>query len=214
MGRRSLPRIDKNIDLSEYLFALEDMSETWTPFDLFDRTADLEIEVGSGKGLFLQTAAGDYADRDFVGIEIAGKYARFAAAKLARKGLANAKVLHGDALRLFTGHLSAETISAVHVYFPDPWWKKRHHKRRIMNDRFLKQVQRVLRPHGELHFWTDVEDYFALALEQIATSTELAGPQPVAEKAAEHDLDFRTHFERRMRKHGKPVFRSLFLKQP
>lgn len=212
MGRRSLPRVDKNIDLSDYLYTLADMPESWTPLEWFDREAPIELEIGSGKGLFMQTASSDHPDRNFVGIEIAGKYARYAAAKLARKGLTNGKMLHGDAMRLIQQHVPDESIDAVHVYFPDPWWKKRHFKRRIMNDTFLKHVQRVLKPNGELHFWTDVQEYFDSALEQVAESTQLHGPQPVEEKPAEHDLDYRTHFERRMRRHNEPVYRSLYRK--
>lgn len=212
MGRRSLPRVDKNIDLSDYLITLAEMPDEWMLLDLFDRGPAIELEVGSGKGLFMQTAASDHVDRNFVGIEIAGRYARFAAAKLARRGLSNAKMLHGDGLRLIQDHVPDQCLSAVHVYFPDPWWKKRHFKRRIMNDAFLKHVQRMLGPNGELHFWTDVQEYFDSALEQIAESTSLAGPQPVNEKPAEHDLDYRTHFERRTRKHGEAVYRSLFVK--
>lgn len=212
MGRRSLPRVDKNIDLSSYLYSLDDVWEEWTLLDLFDRSADLELEVGSGKGLFMQTAAQDHRDRDFVGIEIAGKYARYAAAKLARRGLTNGKMIHGDGMRLIERHTPDACLAAVHVYFPDPWWKKRHFKRRIMNDTFLRQVQRTLSPGGELHFWTDVQEYFESALEQVAESTSLEGPKEVREKPAEHDLDYRTHFERRMRKHGEAVYRSLFAK--
>ena len=212
MGRRSLPRVDKNIDLRDYLFDLSEMADSWTPLELFTQPTNLEVEVGSGKGLFLQTAAKDHPDRCFVGVEIAGKYARFAAAKLARQGLLNAKVLHGDAMQLFAKHLRTESVACVHVYFPDPWWKKRHFKRRIMNDVFLQDVQRTLRPHGELHFWTDVEEYFHLSLQQVRQSTQLHGPYDVEERPAVHDLDYHTHFERRMRKHNQAVYRSRFLK--
>ena len=212
MGRRSLPQVDKNIDLSDYFHVLADVPEDWNLRDLFpDSDAPTEFEVGSGKGLFMQTASGDHPDRNFVGIEIAGKYARYAAAKLARRGLTNGKMLHGDANRLITHHISDASLDAVHVYFPDPWWKKRHFKRRIMNDVFVKQIQRVLKPNGELHFWTDVKEYFDMALETLAEATTLDGPQPVNERPAEHDLDYRTHFERRMRKHGEAVYRSLYV---
>lgn len=212
MGRRSLPRVDKNIDLSDYYYELGKFPEDWSLLDLFESDAPLEFEVGSGKGLFMQTASTDHPDRNFVGIEIAGKYARFAAAKLARRGLTNGKMLYGDAMRLIQNHIPDKSLAAVHVYFPDPWWKKRHFKRRIMNDTFLRHVQRVLVDNGELHFWTDVEEYFDSALEQIAESTTLNGPIEVKEKPAEHDLDYRTHFERRMRKHGESVYRSLYTK--
>ena len=213
MGRRSLPRVDKNIDLSEYHFDLADVADDWNVADLFnDKETPLEFEVGSGKGLFMQTAASDHPDRNFVGIEIAGKYARFAAAKLARHGLTNAKMLHGDTNKLITKHISDASLAAVHVYFPDPWWKKRHFKRRIMNPTFVKEIQRTLKPNGELHFWTDVEEYFDMALEVLSEHTELDGPKTVDERPAEHDLDYRTHFERRMRKHGEAVYRSLFVR--
>ncbi len=212
MGRRSLPQVDKNIDLSDYFHVLADLPEDWNLRDLFpDSSAPTEFEVGSGKGLFMQTASADHPDRNFVGIEIAGKYARYAAAKLARRGLTNGKMLHGDANRLITNHISDGSLDAVHVYFPDPWWKKRHFKRRIMNVVFVKQIQRVLKPSGELHFWTDVKEYFDMALETLAEATTLVGPQPVNERPAEHDLDYRTHFERRMRKHGEAVYRSLYV---
>ena len=112
--------------------------------------------------------------------------------------------------RLIAQHIQNASMAAVHVYFPDPWWKKRHHKRRIMNDVFVKEVQRVLIPGGQLHFWTDVREYFELALETLAEATTLSGPHEVSEKPAEHDLDYRTHFERRMRRHGEAVYRSLF----
>lgn len=81
-----------------------------------------------------------------------------------------------------------------------------------MNPRFLADVERVLKPEGALHFWTDVEEYFQTALDLIAAGTKLTGPIAVDESAAEHDLDFRTHFERRMRLHGEPVYRALFCK--
>ena len=95
---------------------------------MFDRDAPLEIEVGSGKGLFLQSAASTNPDHNFLGIEIATKYARFAAARLARSGLPNAVMVHGDAQPIFAELLPDNSLAAVHVYFPDPWWKKRHRK--------------------------------------------------------------------------------------
>ncbi|MCA9239471.1 MAG: tRNA (guanine-N7)-methyltransferase, partial [Planctomycetales bacterium] len=95
-------------------------------------------------------------------------------------------------------------------YFPDPWWKKRHHKRRVLNADFLNNVARTLRPGGRFHFWTDVKDYYAATLELIAAETPLKGPFPVPQTLAEDDLDYRTHFERRTRLANLPVYRSEF----
>jgi tRNA (guanine-N7-)-methyltransferase len=184
----------------------------WDAARLFERDAPLEVEVGSGKGLFLQTAAAAVPSHNFLGIEIAHKYARFAAARLAKHSLANAVVVDGDAQRLFGELLADASLVAVHIYFPDPWWKKRHHKRRVMNERFVRDVSRTLAPDGLLHFWSDVRDYFDATHELIAAHTSLAGPLEVNERPAEHDLDYRTHFERRMRLGGESVYRAEFRK--
>ena len=82
-----------------------------------------------------------------------------------------------------------------------------------MNEHFVRAVVRTLAPGGTLHFWTDVREYFDATLDLIAQQTPLAGPLEVAERPAEHDLDYRTHFERRMRLSGEPVYRAEFQKK-
>lgn len=212
MGRRALQKIDKSLDLSNHLKRFEQLLP-WNPATLYGRDAPLEIEVGSGKGLFMQMASENFPEHNFLGIEIIRKYAEFSAHQLARRNATNALMMSGDAQPLFYEHLNDDSIQAVHIYFPDPWWKRRHRKRRIMNSSFLQQVIRVLVPGGTLHFWTDVKEYFDESLALIAKELPLQGPIPVDEKLAEHDLDYRTHFERRMRMHDLPVYRSQFRKQ-
>ena len=212
MGRRSLRKLDPTLDLSHHLKSWDELPRPWDPIALFGHTAPLEVEVGSGKGLFLSAAAAARTECDYLGIEIAAKYARHAAARLARQELGNAVVVHGDAERLYGELLPDACLAGVHVYFPDPWWKARHKKRRVMNETFLRDVERTLAPGGTLHFWTDVEEYFTATLNLLAAATRLAGPHAVAEQTAEHDLDYRTHFERRMRLHGEPVYRAEFAK--
>jgi tRNA (guanine-N7-)-methyltransferase len=213
MPRRALRRIDPALDLSRHLKTWPDLPQPWTAAQIFGRDAPLEVEVGSGKGLFLQSAATAAPNHNFLGIEIAHKYARFAAARLAKHSLDNAVVIDGDAERVFAELLPDDSLAAVHVYFPDPWWKKRHHKRRVMNERFVRDVARTLAPGASLHFWSDVRDYFDATLALIAARTALEGPLDVAERPAEHDLDYRTHFERRMRLGGEAVYRSEFRKK-
>jgi tRNA (guanine-N7-)-methyltransferase len=118
----------------------------------------------------------------------------------------------GDGLRFFSEFLPSGSVSAVHVYFPDPWWKKRHRKRRVMNESLLADVERVLSVGGALHFWTDVEEYFQTSLELLARVSPLVGPLPVAEHSPDHDFDYRTHFERRKRRERLPIFRAEFRK--
>jgi tRNA (guanine-N7-)-methyltransferase len=213
MGRRALRKIDPAIDLTGHLKTFDQLPRPWDAATLFGRVAPLEVEVGSGKGLFLRTAAADRPEVDFLGIEVVGKYAAFTAAALAKAGLRNAIVAGGDALRIFHELIPDNSLAAIHVYFPDPWWKKRHKKRRVMRESFVHDVERTLRPGGSLHFWTDVEEYFQTSLELLATHTSLLGPLPVPETPAEHDMAYRTHFERRVRHANEPVYRAEFRKK-
>ncbi len=212
MGRRALRKIDPTIDLSGHLKTIDQLPCPWDAAALFGRRAPLEVEVGSGKGLFLRSAAVGRPETDFLGIEVVRKYAQFAAAGLVKAGVQNTLMVHGDALRVFGELLPDLSLAAVHVYFPDPWWKKRHRRRRVMRESFLRDVERTLLPGGSLHFWTDVEEYFQTTLELLAAHTSLTGPLPAPETPAEHDMDYRTHFERRVRKADEPVHRAEFKK--
>lgn len=212
MARRALRKIDPALDLSVRLRTLDELPVPWQPEQIFGRRAPLEVEVGTGKGLFLAAAAPQSPDRDFLGIEVSQKYARYAAARLAKRGIANAVVVHADALRVFREILPDVSLAAVHVYFPDPWWKARHKKRRVLNAAFLADVERTLAPGGKVHFWTDVEEYFQTTIDLIRQVTRLDGPLPVPEAPPQHDLDYRTHFERRTRLSGEPVFRAEFVR--
>ena len=212
MGRRAVRRIDPDCDLGPWLVPLEELRRPWDSLEVFGRLRPLEIDVGCGKGLFLLQAAPRQPDRDFLGVEVSRKYARLAAYRLAQRDVANARIVCGDAQQFFREWLPDAAVAAVHVYFPDPWWKKRHHKRRIMNGAFLRDVDRALAPGGRLHFWTDVADYFAASLDRIASATSLDGLRRDPPQPAQHDMDYRTHFERRMSLGDKPVYRAEFRK--
>jgi tRNA (guanine-N7-)-methyltransferase len=212
MARRALRKIDPSIDLTGRLKTFEQLPNPWDAAALFGRAAPLEIEVGSGKGLFLRNAAAAQPESNFLGVEVVRKYAEFSAAALAKAGLKNALMVHGDGLRIFQELIPDNSLNAVHVYFPDPWWKMRHRKRRVLRESFLRDVERTLQPGGSLHFWTDVEEYFQTTLELLPTCTTLEGPLPVPETPAEHDMAYRTHFERRVRLASEPVYRAEFKK--
>lgn len=210
MGRRALKPIPTELDYSDCLVEFGELPEVCTADSLFGESAPLEFEIGCGKGLFLMTASADRPTHKFLGVEVAGKYARFTAARLSKAGRTNAKVVPGCGQRLLREYVPDGALEAVHVYFPDPWWKKRHRKRRVLNERFLADVCRTLRTGGKLHFWTDVQEYYDTTLELIAARTPLSSPIPVQPRPAEHPLDYRTHFERRTRLAEKPVYRAEF----
>jgi tRNA (guanine-N7-)-methyltransferase len=177
---------------------------------VFGNDHPVEAEVGFGKGLFLLTAAQACPQVNFVGIEIARKYQLYAATRLAKRGLRNVRLAYADARVFLRDAVPAGSLQALHAYFPDPWWKKRHHKRRLFTAEFAAQCERVLRPGGRLHLVTDVADYFAMVTALVAESTRLRPLPPPEEKAPVHDLDYLTNFERKFRKEGRPIYRVVY----
>lgn len=212
MPRPRLHKLNPAIDLSKHLLALEQLPRPWNAESVFGRQAPLEVEAGSGKGLFLRTAAAQHPEINYLGIEISRPYSQFIAANLVHDGQTNARIVAGDATQVFSEVFPENALAAVHVYFPDPWWKRRHRKRRLMRESFVHDIERVLQPGGKLHFWTDVEEYFQVTLKLLAAETRLEGPFEVPEPSAD-SADYRTHFERRTRLEGQPVYRSEFRKQ-
>jgi tRNA (guanine-N7-)-methyltransferase len=178
--------------------------------EVFGNLRPVELEVGSGKGLFLANAGERHPERNFFGIEVSRKYARRAAERIAKKRLANVRVLRGGAREFLAEHVAPESLAALHLYFPDPWWKQRHKKRRVFCDSFLDDVTRVLRPGSDFLIATDVEEYYTLMTRLLAERPLFEPlPAPVA-SLPEHDLDYLTSFERKYRLQGRAIFRAHY----
>ncbi|MEX0671296.1 MAG: tRNA (guanosine(46)-N7)-methyltransferase TrmB [Pirellulales bacterium] len=208
MPRRPPRKPDPSLDLSTHLLTLNSLPVPFDPGSVFSAEAPVELEVGSGKGLFLATASARSSDRNFLGAEIAGGYARLCAGRLAAAGRTNARIIFGDATFLVRSMLPDACLGGMHVYFPDPWWKARHRKRRVLSELFLKHAGRVLPPGATLHVWTDVEEYFLESVAFAKATGLFADPRDEQAPTPEHDLDYRTHFERRTRIAGEAVWRA------
>lgn len=126
---------------------------------LVDGDGAWELEIGFGKGRYLLGRAELEPQRRFVGIEIAGEYFALAARRLVRRRLANLLLLEGDAGYFATALLPRSFFAAVHVYFPDPWPKLRHQKRRLFAADSVDLVAGLVAPGGRLWFATDFLDY-------------------------------------------------------
>lgn len=208
MPRRPPRKPAPGLDLSSHLVPLESLASPCDPTSLFSISGPVELEVGSGKGLFLFSASEAAPDRNFLGAEIAAGYARLCAGKLAAANRSNARIIEGDATFLVRSLLPDASLDGMHVYFPDPWWKARHRKRRVLSEPFLIHAGRVLKPQAILHVWTDVEEYFVEAMAAAAAAGLFSSPREERPTDPAHDLDYRTHFERRTRLAGMPVWRA------
>lgn len=233
MPRHPINRSASTIPLDHHLRMVDQLPATISSQTLFGNDAPLELEIGSGKGLFMQNASGKHPAHNFLGVEIAYKYAVQAAERLAKHNRTNAIMASGDAEPLLGKSIADQTLAAVHIYFPDPWWKKRHKKRRVVNPQSVKHIYRVLKPSGAFHFWTDVLEYFESAIEMISAEVPQFGPpipeEPETETTASPSIPpatnptatdiasdlspppiYRTHFERRSRLHQIPVYRVRY----
>jgi tRNA (guanine-N7-)-methyltransferase len=127
----------------------------------------LELEIGPGHGGFALTFARTEPERALVAIEQRKKFAETIAEKAVRRGHRNLLVIHGDARLLAPRLFAAGSLAAVHVHFPDPWWKRRHQARRLVDDRMSLLIRALLAPGGLLDFRTDVEEYALGARERL-----------------------------------------------
>ncbi len=124
--------------------------------------------------------------------------------------MTNVRVLPGDALLFMAKYVPAASLQAVHVYFPDPWWKARHKKRRVFAEPLVLDLERILQPGGDLHVASDVEEYFGVIQALMATHPRFeVQPEPVPHDP-EHEHDYLTNFERKYRIEGRPIYRAHY----
>lgn len=135
--------------------------ERLDPVRMFGREAPLEVELGSGDGSFLVEWARRHPDRNFVGVERLLGRIRKLDRKSQRNRLSNVLGLRIEASYCLEYLLPPSSASAIHVYFPDPWPKRRHHKNRLVNERFPSLAHQALAPGAPIHLRTDNEEYFA-----------------------------------------------------
>ncbi len=143
-----------------FFIDLEAVEGTLDFDEIFGRQAPLHIEIGSGKGTFLVNQAKAFAEINFVGIEWARKYYRHSIDRMYRHNLTNVRMVRDDAADFIAERVKDSTVDCYHIYFPDPWHKKRHHKRRLINDKNVARLLRTLKPGGIINIATDHPGYF------------------------------------------------------
>jgi tRNA (guanine-N7-)-methyltransferase len=159
----------------------------------------LVLEIGSGMGETTAAIAAAHPEADFIAVEVHGPGVGSLLNRIEAGGLKNLRVIRHDAVEVLERMVGDGSLAAVHIFFPDPWPKKRHHKRRLLQPAFASLVARKLAPGGIVHLATDVPDYADHMAAVFSGSTLFRGAQHgFAERPA-------TKFEQRGRRLGHPV---------
>src|SRR5260370_22100786 len=143
------------------LFTPDDNLFTIDPPAMFGRRAPVEIEIGAGKGEFIIERAAEFPDRNFIAVELSATITRVLAVRCGRAGLDNLRVVRMDARTLVNLMLSDASVSAYHIYYPDPWPKERHVKHRLFTPTLVASLFRTVEPGATAYVATDVRDYSA-----------------------------------------------------
>jgi tRNA (guanine-N7-)-methyltransferase len=173
----------------------------------------LEIEVGPGRGGFMMDRLTARQDVTLVGMEVKRKWVTIVNERLARAGLASRGHVFAEDARLALPRLVPDgAVDAFFFLFPDPWWKKRHQKRLVLEPTLLDQVARLLRPQGEIFVETDVEERAALYETEIDAHAAFAraGDVPGSARLADNPYQGRSHRERRAIEDQIPIYRMRY----
>ncbi len=180
---------------------------------LYGRQAPRVVEVGFGNGEHLVALAEAHPDRDYLGIEVHPPGVGRLLLALAESGLENVRVSSHDAVEVLDAQVPAASLDEVHILFPDPWPKKRHHKRRLIQPAFARCLADRLRRAGKLRLATDWEPYAHHMLEVLNACELLENLAPSGTFAGESSDRRPTHFEQRGKRLGHQVWELAFARR-
>ena len=174
---------------------------------IFGRPGPVHIEIGTGRATFLLNQAKAQPKVNFLGIEWAGKYYRYAVDRIGRWALSNVRIIRTDAAHFLADFIPDNSIDCFHIYFPDPWPKKRHHKRRFFCPANIKQLLRCLKTGGSIKVTTDYAEYFELITNLMEMNKDRLEPTEFLPTAgAELGEWVGTNFERKYLKEQRPIY--------
>ena len=200
----------KELDSGEYGYVTADLpphdSGPFDPRDWFAHSGHrFELEIGSGKGTFLVQQSVLEPETNFLGIEWAGEFCRYAADRIRRHEMKNVRMLHTDATEFIRYWCPDGIADVIHLYFSDPWPKSRHHKRRVLQDETIAQFHRLLVEGGELRLVTDHDElwsWYEAHAERHASLFERR--EFVRPESAGRSEFVGTNFERKFAREGRP----------
>jgi tRNA (guanine-N7-)-methyltransferase len=181
--------------------------------ELYPAPGPIIIEIGSGKGRFLFKVALENPDKNFLGIEKSLKYSRILNRRAKKENLNNLRLLNTEAGYFVSKYIPENSVSEYHIYFPDPWPKKRYNKRRLVNPAFLQALIPSLKPGGHIHYATDFKEYFDQMIE-ISRANE--GIKEISYKEIdpkdENPESALTNYERKYLIQGKQIYKASYEK--
>jgi tRNA (guanine-N7-)-methyltransferase len=186
-----------------------DIEKTLSPETIFCRQAPLEVDLGCGKGRFLSIHASRCPERNFIGIERKSDRVKKVERKVDRLDLSNVRIIRIEAAYFIENLLPDKCLSTLYIFYPDPWPKRKHLRRRIFSPTFMDSLTRILRPDGIVHLATDHVDYFEQMTRVVTGDDRFVASQPYVP-----DEEERTEFEAIFRKQGKQPNRISFTPRP
>jgi tRNA (guanine-N7-)-methyltransferase len=173
---------------------------------LFGNGHPVILEIGSGKGRFLIATATERPDLNVIGIEKSLHYHRVIRDRILKRSLTNIRLINHDAYLVLRDMIPDASLQEIHIYFPDPWPRKKEQKRRIIRAEVLHEIRRVLVPGGSAIYVTDHKDYYEVAAplieEHFRAERRIPGP----------DDPPRTNYEAKYRAEGRPIYEVRFWK--
>lgn len=180
--------------------------------EIFGRKAPTVVEVGFGMGDSLREMAQAEPDKDFIGIEVHPPGVGRLISSAGASDIKNLKVYMADAVDVIKDCIPPQSIDRFQLYFPDPWHKKKHNKRRIVQPEFIALVRQILKPGGVLHMATDWEEYSEQMIEVMMAAPGFDNTAPASQFAEKPSYRPRTKFENRGENLGHGVWDIVFTK--
>jgi tRNA (guanine-N7-)-methyltransferase len=192
---------------SEFSVELDGFDGKLDFVQIFGRKAALNVEIGCGKATFLLNEAGSHPDVDYLGLEKANKYYRYSLDRIGRWDLKNVRIVHTEAAGFVAERVADASVACFHIYFPDPWPKRRHYKRRFFSNSNLEQLIRCLQTGGRIKIATDHCGYLEQMQQLItAQSQKLRQVEFLPVAGAGPGEWIGTNFERKYLREQRPIY--------
>lgn len=208
-GRMS-PRQQQGLELFLPNYQLQLGSKPWDFVIEFGREADTIVEIGFGMGASLLTMAQNNPELNYIGIEVHKAGVGSLAADLNDHKISSVRIVNHDAVEVFRTQIADDSLAGVQIFFPDPWHKKRHHKRRLIQTEFIKLLVQKIKPGGFIHCATDWQDYAEHILEVLSAEPKLKNQQAQGGYSPRPETRPLTKFEQRGERLGHGVWDILF----